>query len=608
MPTKRGTAWKIGGWWAVLILMLAAGELLHWYLHETGLYQTAEFLPWPFRVVGVAWLIYGAVLWRENQWVRRLSGLATAIIVTYLLANFFHSLGWNGGAYGVMSALGMGLTFIGGMALVRLLLRGGHPIFGVASTVVAEAMRMRVPLVFLVLLTLIIPFLPFILAEDQLRYQIQSFLSYSLTASSILLALMTLFLSVGSVANELKNRQAHLTLTKPVSRLHYLVGKWLGISLLNVVLVVITGIAIFSFAQLIAMRDAASLEDRAAVDEQVLVARAAARPQPPPDMNLREQAEQRLIALQQERPETYGQPGTPMSALDQDTRDTLIAQALSDWTGIGPRETTAFLFSGLEPAKRVSDEIQLRIEPKTGGQAEGNLILLTMRVNGQPWFVPRISVDSPHVIRLPTALIDDNGQLLVQLANPVVGDVEQPSIRFDRSDGIEVLYRVGDFRMNLARALTIMWLRLAFIAMLGLTLGSLMSFPIAALIGLTIAITSIGSEFVSQALSEYSRFPSDELPAFQRLIGVPAVILEEFAKGEWWDALKIVIRVIGSGFLALLPALGQYDPQPNLIEGRLVSWGWVGRAAFWIGICWTGGVCLAGYLMFRHKELAKVQV
>ncbi|MEM6757608.1 MAG: hypothetical protein AAF586_10610, partial [Planctomycetota bacterium] len=80
------------------------------------------------------------------------------------------------------------------------------------------------------------------------------------------------------------------------------------------------------------------------------------------------------------------------------------------------------------------------------------------------------------------------------------------------------------------------------------------------------------------------------------------------AKGEWWDALKIVIRVIGSGFLALLPALGQYDPQPNLIEGRLVSWGWVGRAAFWIGICWTGGVCLAGYLMFRHKELAKVQV
>jgi len=608
MPARRGSAWKVGGWWAVLVLLFAAGEGLHFYFHETAQYRLAELVPWPFRVLGLAWLIFGAVRWRENRWVQRLSGLALASLATYLLASFFHSIGWDGGAYGVTSALGMGLTFIGGMAVVRFLLRGGHPVFGVASTVVAEAMRMRVPIVFLVLLALTVPFLPFILAEDQLRYQVQSFLSYAVTATSLLLALMTLFLSVGTVANELKRKQAHLTLTKPVGRLHYLVGKWLGISLLNLVLVAITGMAIFSFAHLIAMRDAASPQDRAAVDEQVMVARTAARPQPPPDMNLRERAEQRLFSLQQQLPEVYGQPGTPISALDEQTRETLAMQALADWTSIGPRQTTAFLFTGLAPATQVSDEVQLVIEPKTGGQVDGNLIQLQMRVNGQPWFVPRISVDSPHVIRLPTALIDDQGSLTVELRNPVLGETEQPTIRFNREDGIEVLYRVGDFRGNLLRAMTILWLRLAFVAMLGLALGSLMSFPIATLVGLMIVTTSIGSEFIAESLYQYSAFPSDELPFFQRLVGVPGLIAAKFAEGEWWDALRIVIRLVGSAFTALIPALGKYDPQPNLIEGRLVSWSWVGSATLWIGICWTGGVCFVGYLLFRRKELAKVQV
>ncbi|MEM0913777.1 MAG: ABC transporter permease [Planctomycetota bacterium] len=611
MPKRRGTWWKIAGWWFVLVAMFVTGEVLHqFYCATITLRWYTELYPWPLRILGVGWLIFGMVHWRENRVVERLSGLSMAAIATYLLGNFFHSIGWDGGAYGITSALLMALTFIGGMALVRLMLRGGHPILGVASTVVAEAMRMRVPLVFLVLLTVTVPFLPFILAEDQLRYQVQSFLSYSLTATTILLALMTLFLSIGSVANELKNRQAHLTLTKPVGRLNYLIGKWLGISLINLVLVAITGLAIFSFAQLISMRDAASVEDRAAVQEQVLVARRSATPKPPPQMNLQERAEQRLVSLQQQLPEVYGQPGTPMTALDKDTRDTIVAQALADWTSIGPRQSTAFLFTGLNPAKQASGEIQLRIEPKTGGQVAGNLITLDFRFNGRPRFppVPRLSIDSPHVIRLSTEAIDENGDLLVEIRNPVINDVEQPTIRFNRDDGIEVLYRVGDFHMNLFRAMTIMWLRLAFVAMLGLTLGSLMSFPIAALIGLTITITSVGSEFVTQSLVEYSRFPSQELPVFQRILGVPALIIEEFAKGEWWDAMKIVIRLIGGTFVALIPALGQYDPQPNLIEGRLVSWGWVGRAAFWVGVCWTGGVCLIGYLLFRRKELAKVQV
>ncbi|MEM6331753.1 MAG: ABC transporter permease [Planctomycetota bacterium] len=612
MPRGRGSLWIIGGWWVVLVASFFVGEWLHSiYCSTITLQAHTELYPWPFRIFGVAWLIYGTIRWQENRWVERLSNLTIAAIVAYLLGNFFHSIGWDGGTYATIAALAMGLTFIGGMFVIRQLLRGGHPVLGVASTVVAEAMRMRVPVVFLALLTLTVPFLPFTFSDNQLRYQVQSFLSYSLTATSMLLALMTLFLSVGTVCSEIKNKQAHLTLTKPVGRAQYLLGKWLGISLLNLVLVAITGVAIFYFTTFIAsQREPASFEDGQAVTEQVLVARASAPAQPPPEMNLQERAQARLLTLQQQLPETYGRPGTPMSALHEDTRATLLNQTLSDWTSIGPRDTTAFLFTGLGRAKEIATEVQVRVEPKVAGQVPGDQVTLAFWFNDRQRMppVPALSVDTPHTISISTQAIDDNGNLLVQVRNPVINGVEQPTVNFNQNDGIEVLYRVDGFSMNLARAMAMIWVRLLFIAMLGLVLGSLVSFPIATLIGLVVTLSSLTSVFVLESIDEYSFLPSEELGMWDYAWEVPNKMLEQVSRGDGDDAAKMVVSLIGLGFMAMIPPLGQYDPHPLIIEGRLVSWAWLGRSALWVGIAWTGGLLFLGYLMFRRKELARVQV
>ncbi|MEO0600036.1 MAG: ABC transporter permease [Myxococcota bacterium] len=612
MPRGRSSFWVIFTWWAVLIGLLTTGEWLHSvYCSTITLQAHTELYPWPFRLFGVAWLIYGTVKWRENLWVERLSHLTIAGIATYLLANFFHSVGWDGGTYATIATLMMGLTFVGGIALIRFLLRGGHPVLGIASTVVAEAMRMRVPVVFLALLTLTVPFLPFTFSDNQLRYQVQSFLSYSLTSTSMLLALMTLFLAVGTVSNEFKHKQAHLTLTKPVGRAQYLLGKWLGISLLNLVLVAITGVAIFYFTQFIAtQREAASPEDAQAVAEQVLVARASAAPQPPPDMNLQARAEARLFSLQQQLPEVYGRPGTPMSALDEDTRATLISQTLSDWTSIGPRGTTAFLFTGLSGAKELASEIQVRVEPKVSGEVAGDQVNLAFLFNGRPRMppVPALSVGTPHTISISTAAIDDDGNLLVQILNPVIDGIEQPSVRFNQNDGIEVLYKVGNFRENLARTMAMIWVRLLFIAMLGLVLGSLVSFPIATLIGLVVTLASLTSVFVLDSIDEYAALPSEDLGAWDYVMEIPQRFIDKLGSGDGDDAVRILISLVGMGFMAAIPPLGQYDPHPVIIEGRLVSWWWLGNSALWVGVAWTGALLALGYLMFRRKELARVQV
>ena len=51
---------------------------------------------------------------------------------------------------------------------------------------------------------------------------------------------------------EIATRQIHMTLTKPLGRVQYLLGKWLGIVLLNAVLLVVAGIATYGFTTAIA--------------------------------------------------------------------------------------------------------------------------------------------------------------------------------------------------------------------------------------------------------------------------------------------------------------------------------------------------------------------
>ncbi len=55
-----------------------------------------------------------------------------------------------------------------------------------------------------------------------------------------------------TVSSELDEKQAFLTLTKPVSRAGYLAGKWLGIMGLNVLLLAVSGVGVFAFVKVLA--------------------------------------------------------------------------------------------------------------------------------------------------------------------------------------------------------------------------------------------------------------------------------------------------------------------------------------------------------------------
>jgi len=567
------------------------------------------------------WLIYGLWKWREVPWVRRLGAVLLITLIASLLAGGLWALDARAGAVFVGSAWAMAMLFVLGLWLLRLLLTPGFPVIGVARTVLDEAIRMKTPMVFIIMLMLLVPMLPlFISSDDQLRYQIQSFLSWSMIIVGGMLGLMTIFLSVGTITGEIERRQIFLTLTKPVSRVQYLAGKWLGIATLNLLLVAVSGAAIYAFVMLLAQQPAKTAYDARAVHEQVLVARRTVKPVPPNEQGLSAAFRDRLERLRREEPSTYGNPGDPIETLNPEVRNRVQQQVMTEWYTIGPENRTVYRFSGLDHVPAGTDEVQFRFKPKAATSTPDGFVRFALRLNGRPYINPfdnelrgtpifKYADNKFHVLPLPIEAVNDRGVLDVEVFNVRLPNAPQPpSLTFNTKDGLEVLYRVGSFEANLARSMTIVWLRLAFLAMLGLAAGTFLGFPVACLLAGLFYIAAAGHGYITESFSYYAAFPHQTLPLWDRIAGIPATIGDQLSQGKVYDAFKVVVRMIGSGFIALVPSFAEHNPTPLLSDGRLVPWPMVGRSALWVGLVWTGVVAVIAWLLFRTREIARVIV
>ncbi len=352
---------------------------------------------------------------------------------------------WIGAARGVIGAYCMAMGFIVGLLLIRLLLSPGWAILGIARTLVDEAVRMKIAMVFIVVLVLLLPMLPLTMdSNDMLKYRIQTFLSWSLMVTSVLLGLMTIFLAAGTICNELNRRQIFLTMTKPVSRVQYLLGKWLGIALLNLLLVAVCGGGIYVFTMVLTAQPAKDTYDRRAVEDEVLAARRAESPVPKdPDM-LRKRFEQRVEYLRQKGVEGYGSEKDPISALPDDKRKEIQQQIIRQWYTLEPFTRTTYVFKNLKAAREIGGTVQLRINPRPNGPTNG-FVRIQISANGkplatsQPSGLQQLAVGTFHVLPIAADRIDDNGRLEVVIANPVFRSGNsvrpQPSISFNEEGG-----------------------------------------------------------------------------------------------------------------------------------------------------------------------------
>ncbi len=531
---------------------------------------------------------------------------------------------------------GAWLTIIG-IGLLRLVLRMGYGPLAIARSVLDEAVRNKTVVVLLGLLLLLLAAWPYsssaapLDVRQPLRYQIQSFLSFSSMALALLLGAVTILFSAYSVSQDINVRRTGDVFVKPISRWVYLLGKWLGVvSMMAVILaaqiIVIYGVSRFWLGTNIPMDG----NDAAAVNQHVLIARGEALPMPP--VPFTETARQKLEALIRDRPDFVAQRGP------EDTFYNLVYQERNEFMSIPFGTTKKYLFVGLQQAKRnaeelerriaanrdqlaaqLSDHVGTRVDPSqislpfitpyagvlgidvqpgllqwrfqvkgvnTYGSAWG---AFDVRVNGRALPAPvRYTIERVQVRDLPASYVNDDGTLILEIAN-VYSDSQDRTrtIQFDSDTWVQIYHVQGDFAPNLVRGGLVHLVRLAFLAMLGVAAGSLWSYPVAATFSLCVWMLAAGGQWLQDTLTVQVA-DTDVAPvdiAFN-------------------DTLLPILRFFAS-FLSRYSEIGVAS---HLVDGRYISYAAVGGHTFWIGVVWMGVALSLGGWLFSRRELARVQV
>ena len=120
-------------------------------------------------------------------------------------------------------------------------------IWAVAIITLKQAVRIKIAVVFIILLMVLLPLMGISMTGDgTLKGKLQTFASYGFSLTGFLLSLLTIVVSVYSLTSDIKQRQIYTVLTKPIRRFQFLFGKLLGIILLDVALLALFSAVIYA--------------------------------------------------------------------------------------------------------------------------------------------------------------------------------------------------------------------------------------------------------------------------------------------------------------------------------------------------------------------------
>ena len=455
-------------------------------------------------------------------------------------------------------------------------------ILAIARLTFWEGIRMRIVLVFIVVLVFVVLRLPFALRGDEtLSGRLQTFLAYSLGALSVFMSLATVFLSCATLTSDIRERSIHLVVTKPVSRFQILLGKWVGVNLLNVLMVALSGLVIYGFAVFIKSRPEQFERDRLKLDDTVWTARIAARPEAPDFAGLaREWVDERI-----DQGRTF-----PLG------REAAIAERAKeleeDWKRVPPWGHRTYRFEALPPPTSRDTVYQVRFKAQAVPYGvnerlyigwvlvdpETNAVLAARETDERS--------ATRHQFLVRSGVVKD-GTAVIGVYNPPAN--EDRSIYFEGEDGLEVLYRVGSFEANFVKSLLLILFRLAFLSAVGLFFGTFVSFPVACFCVLVIFVMCLGMPWWLEAIGANLQSPVPSIDPYGRLGPYVRPILVPLLK-------------------TLLPNFVEYDGTGNLIGGFFISIGLILRSAAHTLIYGTVLLVLPGWLIFRSREIAQTVV
>ncbi len=524
---------------------------------------------------------------------------------------------------------------------LRALFSGPGPVLAIAKNVLAEAVRMKISLVFIVMVMLLLAALPGVLNDDQpLRYRVQAFMSFGTGLSFWVIAILTILFSAATLTIEQRDKIIWQTMTKPVSAWAYVLGKWLGVVGLNAVLLTVCAAGIFGFVEYLRgqpavgesvayVADSTSLgvvaPDRLALEQRVLSARVAVHLDEPlkissPDFQA--DVERYIENERMATPEFATDPGQR-----KEVEESLHKSYTDQFRAVAPGRNRRYEFKGLDRAREQNLPLIFRHRVNVGSNAPnirvnvsfayGPMIpipeILGAGVYQTVQITPCVILGDGAVFRVSDAkfdearkaveegtvqgnvydtrdIVEEDGSLYLEVINGrlamdrntnqllIVGN--DATITFP-PDGMEISYQAGGYRQNFMRGMALLWVKLAFLSMLTIAAATFLSFPVACTVSFGSFLAAEGSSYLLKSVEVFGWHTDDG--AFQ--------------------IFKFIAAMITIGVGELFSVYDRLDPIGSIIGGELISWSDALVSLVSLGAV-TALLFVAASTIFRRRELA----
>lgn len=450
-----------------------------------------------------------------------------------------------------------------------------HSIWAIATNTIKQAVRMKVAAVFLILLLILLPVMGVSMTGDgTLKGRLQTFVSYGLSLTSLLLCLLTIIISIYSVTSDIEQRQIYTVLTKPIRRFEFLLGKLLGVILLDVILLSLFAAIIYTITIYTPEFLNATETERIQVNNEFFTARAALTV-PPVDVSQEVEDTYKKLERSNELPLNV----TRDEIIAELTRQQQLAKRAAD---VG--QALVWEFDNVEPLAQsmfIKFKYDVAVNPPDmqvyGRWFAGDYQYIRYGTESKTPIYDRIhkhSVRNFHEIEVPADVVPEHGHLAVAFLNDPLNN----TVIFFPPDGIEVLYKADTFTGNFVRAVLLILFRLIFLACLGILASTFLSFHVAILLCLVLFSTASISGFVIESFNFLSA------------------------------NISVIYSYTIKWIIQLLPQFDKFNPTKFLVSARLLSWSLLARCAA-VMVCIKAFLLLVlALVIFSYKEIAKIIV
>jgi len=454
-------------------------------------------------------------------------------------------------------------------------------IWAVAVNTVKQALRLKIAAVFIVLLLVLLPVMGLKMTGDgTLKGRMQAFVSYGLSLTALLLALLTIFTTAYTLTSDVKDKQVYTVLTKPIRRFQFVLGKLFGVILLDAALLALFSVIIYSITISLPTLLHADNDQIAQVRDEFFTARASLAPVEP---DISEELEQAYNKLKQAGEVPPGVDENPISRRNYKNefarriglrkRAAVVGEELLwEFNNVKPKDPNLFIRFKYDVAVNPQD---LSIYSKW---VVGDVRPLRL---GTPIETPLYSLERKDLIRtfrefaVPADAVAGDGYLALAFLNDPLNDTV---VIFPLEDGLELLYKADTFTANFIRAALLIFVRLVFLAALAVFAGSFLSFPVAILLCLSVFTMANMSGFIGESYQGVGAQPG----------------------GLYSYCLKPLIM--------LLPEFDQVSPSKFLVPARLLSWSLLAWLGFTTVCLKALPLAIMSLLIFTCREIAKVIV